>query len=50
MKNHKASGKITLLLTFSILATTFHSCQPETKEVKNGAPNTEQPEYFLLRP
>lgn len=50
MKNHKASGKITMLLAISILAITFQNCQPEAKDVKKEAPNTEQPEYFLLRP
>jgi enamine deaminase RidA (YjgF/YER057c/UK114 family) len=41
---------MTILLALSVLATTFQSCKQETKEVKEVAIKTEEPEYFLLRP
>lgn len=48
--NYKRLSKTTFVLAISILATTFQSCKQETKEVKDIATKTEEPEYFLLRP
>ncbi|MBK7800888.1 MAG: RidA family protein [Saprospiraceae bacterium] len=50
MYNYKRLTAMTILLAFSVLATTFQSCEQETKEVNEVAMKREETEYFLLRP
>ncbi len=50
MYNYKRLTTMTILLAFSVLATTFQSCKQEAKAVNEVAMKTEVPEYFLLRP
>ena len=50
MYNYKRLTTMTILLAFSVLATTFQSCKQEATAVNEVAMKTEVPEYFLLRP